>query len=167
MNADDSLCCRCRLIVRLIYGLLIDKVILPSSGELFGAVAEARWVHGVHFQIGRRECTTLGGRVRNLPHYRIEYYSNLKLTGNSALIMWSRKLSSYFSRHHIFGSPLPSRTAPHRAATDRNCPIINLQPRAKKTDHSNWGRPTLTRFRLPTVCNNVVRGMPRYLWRAG
>ena len=44
--------------------------------------------------------------------------------------------------------------------------IIHLQPRAKKTDHSNWGRPTLTRFRLPTVCYNVVRGMPRYLWRA-
>jgi hypothetical protein len=42
--------------------------------------------------------------------------------------------------------------------------IMHLQPRAKKTDHSNWGRPTLTRFRLPTVCNNVVRGMPRYLW---
>jgi hypothetical protein len=44
--------------------------------------------------------------------------------------------------------------------------IMRLQPRAKKTDHSNWGRPTLTRFRLPTVCNNVVRGVPRYLWRA-
>jgi hypothetical protein len=62
---------------------------------------------------------------------------------------------------------LLSRAAPHRAATGRNSSVLtHLQPRAKKTDHSNWGRPTLTRFRLPTVGNNVVRGMPRYLWRA-
>jgi hypothetical protein len=31
-------------------------------------VVEARWVHGVHFHIGRREAQhTVGGRVRTLP----------------------------------------------------------------------------------------------------
>lgn len=55
MDAEDSPCCRHRLIVRVTHRLLIDKVIRSSSGKLFGAVIEARWVHGVHFHIGRRE----------------------------------------------------------------------------------------------------------------
>jgi hypothetical protein len=70
VNAEDSLCCPRRLIVRVIYRLFIDKVIRPSGGELFGAVVEARWVHGVHFYIGRREAQhTMGGRVRTTECY--------------------------------------------------------------------------------------------------
>jgi hypothetical protein len=68
VNAEDSPCCRRRLNVRVTHGLLIDKVIRSSGGELFDAVVEARWVHGVHFHIGRRKAQhTVGGRVRTLP----------------------------------------------------------------------------------------------------
>jgi len=31
-----------------------------------------------------------------------------------------------------------------------------LKPRAKEADHSNGRRPTLTRFRLPAIRNDVV-----------
>ena len=60
MDAEDSPRCRPRLIVRP----LIDKVIRSAGGELFHAVVEARWVHGVHFHIGRRKAQHGVGRVR-------------------------------------------------------------------------------------------------------
>lgn len=66
MNAEDSLCCPRRLDVRVIYRLFIDKVVRPSGGELFGAVVEARWVHGVHFHIGRREAQHTMGEESGL-----------------------------------------------------------------------------------------------------
>ncbi len=51
--------------------------------------------------------------------------------------------------------------------TDRTATQTSiLKPRAKEADHSNGRRPTLARFRLPAIRNDVVRRMPRYLWRA-
>jgi hypothetical protein len=47
VNAKDSPY-RHRVVVRVIHRLLIDKVVRSSGGELFDAVVEARWVHGVH-----------------------------------------------------------------------------------------------------------------------
>ena len=79
MHAEDSPCYRCRLIVRVTYRLLIDKVIRSSGGEPFGAVVEARWVHGVHFLIGRRarkEGQNI--RVRTLPRGFKSVSANLR-----------------------------------------------------------------------------------------
>ena len=50
MNTEDGPRFRLRLIVRVTHRLLIDKVIRSSGRELFGAVVEAPWVHGVHFR---------------------------------------------------------------------------------------------------------------------
>lgn len=50
MNTEDGPRFRLRLIIRVTHRLLIDKVIRSSGGELFDAVVEAPWVHGVHFR---------------------------------------------------------------------------------------------------------------------
>ena len=144
MNAEDSPCCRRRLTHRL----LIDKVIYSSGGELFDAVVEARWVHGVHFHRGRNAQHTRWGKSSDFG-YRMLFKPAIPriYTGRfRADVMWSsvdlHACTLFFDSmlcarmrcfmevkcHHIFDWMFLSRTqpvtqaAPHRAATEQNSP---------------------------------------------
>jgi hypothetical protein len=157
VNAKDCPCRRrCRFIVRVTHRLLIDKVIRSPCGKLFGAVVEARWVNGVHEVVAKRR------RVRTLPRV-----SHLTRSHSPAIIHpTSNPLHESYCRQSTIcpNDMLPSQTVPRRAL---DLKTLILQPRAKETDHSNGGWPTLTRFCLPAICDNVIGRMPCYLRRAG
>ena len=147
MNTEDSPCCRRRLIARVTHRPLIDKVIRSSGGELFGAVVEARWVHRVHFEI-RSHADSQGstGVCSDFASRTVSYLNLHKYSQKAAKRSNSIRVDMIVC--YVQNEML--------CRVESLIYIIHLQPRPKETNHSNWGRPTLTQFCLSAIRDNII-----------